>query len=62
MVSGWEADWTHDATPLYFLFSDIFRGPAPVDYGDVDRVQMDTVYWRETIINSYARSTLHGEV
>ena len=49
----WGADWTHAATPLYILFSDIFRGPAPADYGNHDRVQFDSVGWRQSIIDSY---------
>ena len=48
----WEADWTHSATPLYILFSDIFRGPAPAAYGDNDRVHLNAVAWRQAIIDS----------
>jgi len=49
----WEADWTHAATPLYILLSDIFRGQVPAAYGNVDRVQLDTVTWRQYIIDSW---------
>ncbi|KAF8349843.1 hypothetical protein F5887DRAFT_942629 [Amanita rubescens] len=52
----WEADWTHSATPLYILFSDIFRGSVPATYGNNDRVHLDTVAWRQAIIDS---SLLH---
>jgi hypothetical protein len=48
----WEADWTHAATPLYILFSDIFGGQVPADYGNHDRVHLDTVAWRQTIVDS----------
>ncbi|KAF8349312.1 hypothetical protein F5887DRAFT_878335 [Amanita rubescens] len=50
---AWEANWTHEATLLYILLSDIFRGPAPAVYGDNDRVYLDTVTWRQAIINAY---------
>ena len=50
---AWRADWTHAATPLYLLFSDIFRGPAPAHYGNFDRVQLDTVGWRDEIISCF---------
>ncbi|KAF8351356.1 hypothetical protein F5887DRAFT_1058236 [Amanita rubescens] len=49
----WEADWTHSATPFYILFSDIFRGLVPADYGDNDHVHLDTVAWRQSIIDSW---------
>ena len=49
----WEADWTHAATPLYILLSDIFRGQVPAAYGNNDRVQLDTVSWRQAIIDVY---------
>jgi hypothetical protein len=35
------------------LFQDIFRGPAPADYGNHDRVHMDTVGWRQIIVDRY---------
>lgn len=44
----WGADWTHAATPLYLLFSDIFRGPALEVYGNGDRVHLDAVGWRQS--------------
>ena len=46
----WEANWTHSATPLYILLSDIFRGPAPATYGTNDRVHLDTAAWRRAIL------------
>jgi hypothetical protein len=49
----WEADWTHGATPLYILLSDIFRGPVPAAYGNNDRVHLDTAGWRQAIITGY---------
>ena len=49
----WAADWTHIATPLYILLSDIFRGQVPAAYGNNDRVQLDTVAWRQSIIDSW---------
>jgi hypothetical protein len=50
----WESDWTHTATPLYILLSDIFRGgPVPADYGNNDRVHLETAAWRQAIISRY---------
>jgi hypothetical protein len=49
----WEADWTQTATPLYILFSDIFRGQAPAAYGNNDRVHLNTVRWRQIIIDEW---------
>ena len=49
----WEADWTEAATPFYILLFDIFKGPAPAEYGNNDRVQLNTVAWRQAIINSF---------
>ena len=49
----WEADWTHSATPLYILLSDIFRGQAPAAYGNNDRVHLDTVARRQAIIDAW---------
>jgi len=49
----WEADWTHTATPLYILLSDIFRGQVPAAYGNNDRVHLDTVAWRQAIIDAW---------
>lgn len=51
--SVWNANWTHGATPLYILLSDIFRGPAPAVYGNSDRVQLDTASWRQDITTNY---------
>jgi hypothetical protein len=48
----WEADWTQTATPLYIPLSDIFRGPVPAAYGNNDRVYLDTVAWRQAIIDA----------
>jgi hypothetical protein len=47
------ADWTHTATPLYLLLSDIFRGQVPAAYGNNNRVHLDTVAWRQGIIDSW---------
>lgn len=49
----WAADWTHAATPLYILLSDIFRGQVPAAYGNNDRVQLDTVTWQQHIIDTW---------
>jgi hypothetical protein len=49
----WERDWTLAATPLYLLLSDIFRGQVPPAYGNNDRVHLNTVGWRQCIIDSY---------
>jgi len=49
----WEADWTQAATPMYILLSDIFRGEVPAAYGNNDRVYLDTVAWRQVIIDAY---------
>ncbi|KAF8227865.1 hypothetical protein L208DRAFT_1424622 [Tricholoma matsutake] len=49
----WAADWTHAATPLYILLSDIFRGQVPAAYGNNDCVQLDTVTWRQDIIDTW---------
>ena len=49
----WEADWTHSATPLYILLSDIFRGQAPAAYGNNVRVRLDTVAWGQAIIDAW---------
>lgn len=42
--------WTHAVTPLYILFSDIFKGQVPAARGINDRVHLDTVAWRQAII------------
>jgi hypothetical protein len=47
----WEVDWTHAATPLYILLSDIFIGQVPAAYGNNDCVHLDTVVWRQAIID-----------
>ena len=49
----WQANWTHHATPLYILLSDIFRGQVPPDYGANDHIDLDTVAWRQSIIDSW---------
>jgi len=50
----WQADWTVAASPLYILLSDIFRGQIgiPAAYNG-DRILLDTIFWRRTIINNY---------
>jgi hypothetical protein len=54
----WEADWTHAATPLYFLLSDIFRGEVPAAYGDNDRVFLAGAEFRQVIIKTSQTSVL----
>jgi len=49
----WEADWTQNATPLYILLSDIFRGQVPAAYGNNDCVHLDTVVWRQAIVDAW---------
>lgn len=46
----WEANWSHAATPMYILFSDIFGEQVPAEYGNNDRVYLDTVVWREKVL------------
>jgi hypothetical protein len=46
----WQKDYTHNASPLYLLLTDIFRGQVPQEYGQHDRVQLDTATWRGTIL------------
>lgn len=50
----WAADWTVAATPLYILLDDIFRGQVPAEYGNNDRVYLDTNGWRQTIITAWS--------
>ncbi len=50
----WSDDWTLCATPLYILLVDIFRGQVPVAYGDNNCVHLDTVAWRQDIIDMYS--------
>jgi len=50
----WAADWTVAATPLYILLDDIFRGQVPAAYGNNDRVNLDTIGWRQTIITAWS--------
>ena len=47
---AWHADWTHVATPMYLLLSDIFGGQVPAYYGNNTQVDLDTVAWRREII------------
>jgi hypothetical protein len=49
----WEANWTHAATPLYILLSDIFRGQVPAAYGNNDHVHLNTADWRQAIIEAW---------
>jgi stringent starvation protein B len=49
----WEADWTQQATPLYILLSDIFGPKVPAEYGNNDRVFLNSVRVRERILESY---------
>lgn len=51
----WQKDWTHTASPLYLSLADIFRGQVPPEYGQRDRVQLDTVTWREAIHRGWQR-------
>jgi len=48
------ANWTVAATPLYILLDDIFRGQVPAEYGNNDRVDLDTNSWRQTIITAWS--------
>jgi hypothetical protein len=50
----WAANWTVAATPLYILLDDIFRGQVPAEYGNNDRVYLDTNGWRQTIITAWS--------
>ena len=49
----WEANWTQAATPLYILLADIFRGQVPAAYGNHDCVHLNTVAWRQDIIDAW---------
>ncbi|EDR04553.1 uncharacterized protein LACBIDRAFT_330473 [Laccaria bicolor S238N-H82] len=51
----WQKDWTHNASPLHLLLADIFQGQVPPEYGQHDRVQLDTVTWREAIHRGWQR-------
>jgi len=50
----WAANWTVAATPLYILLDDIFRGQVPAEYGNNDRVNLDTNGWLQTIITAWS--------
>jgi len=48
----WSADWTNNATPLYILLSDIFKGQVPPEYSDeTDRIYLNTVAFRQHILD-----------
>ena len=48
----WSADWTNDATPLYILLSDIFKGQVSPEYSDkTDRIYLNTVAFRQHILD-----------
>ena len=47
----WSEDWTNGATPLYILLSDIFKGQVPPQYGNNDRIYLDTVALRQHILD-----------
>jgi len=50
----WQADWTNNATPLHILLSDVFGGQAPPpQYGNNDRVDLDTISWRQCIRDAW---------
>jgi hypothetical protein len=51
---AWSDDWTVAATPLYIMLDDIFRGQVPVEYGNHDRVHLDTISWRQEIIDAWS--------
>jgi hypothetical protein len=51
----WQADWTNNATPLYILLADVFGEQAPPpQYGNNDRVNLDTVAWRQCILDAWS--------
>ena len=50
----WTANWTVAVTPFYILLDDIFRGNVPPEYGNNDRVYLDTVGWRQRIITAWS--------
>jgi len=49
----WEDDWSHAASPLYILLSDIFGDLVPKEYGENDRVFVDTQCWRREILTAF---------
>ena len=49
----WEDDWSHAASPLYILLSDIFGDDVPEEYGKGDRVFVDTQGWRHDILQGF---------
>jgi hypothetical protein len=49
----WSADWTLNASPLYILLSDIFKGQVPAAYGNDDRAQLNTVTLRQSIVDAW---------
>ena len=46
----WEGDWTDSASPMYVLLSDISGDQVPGEYGNNDRVWLDTVAWRRKVL------------
>ncbi|KAF5384148.1 hypothetical protein D9615_003266 [Tricholomella constricta] len=50
----WAADWTVAAAPLYIPLDDIFRGQVPAEYGNNDRVYLNTDSLRQKIITAWA--------
>jgi len=49
----WEDDWSHAASPLYILLSDIFGDLVPKEYGENDRVSVNTQGWRLGILQGF---------
>ena len=50
---AWQTDWTDAATPMYLLLSDIFMDQAsvPAFYGNNTQAVLDTISWRQAIID-----------
>lgn len=49
----WNRDWTNGATQFYIPLPDIFRGAVPAAYGNNDRVYLNSVYLRQSIIDTW---------
>ena len=49
----WEDDWSHAASPLYILLADIFGDLVPKEYGENDRVSIDTQGWRLGMLQGF---------
>lgn len=49
----WSANWTLTASPLYILLADIFKGQVPAAYGNNDRVLLNTMTLRQSIVDAW---------